>query len=224
MPNWCYNTMSLTGSKKEIKKFIKDIRSDENGYDMNKLVPLDERASKTVEMGEAVISAFSTSADGFDGYGHAIDRWGSKWGACSIETDYPLANTVRYESAWSPCTQLIINISVQYPNVIFSVVSTEEADLFACYEVIHNGNIVERGEIDPQNYDPEMQKVHDKATHEGTEEAWEEYYDALSEWNEKILDRLDTACDDITKQYEKHLAKIKRQRREGRMPDEFIPE
>lgn len=231
MPNWCFNYMTLNGSKREIRKFLKDITVAKDNYDMNKLVPLDPRSSKEItsvspDGKETVFIAFSTDTDGFDGYKEATELWGSKWGACDVQVDLhiPTSPTIRYESAWSPCTELIKNISVQYPNVVFSVVSTEESRMFAIYEIIHNGIVVDNEQIDPQQcLTPELEELYQKASSEGSEEAWEEWYEAESEWNSKIENRLTADCEAVTEEYIKHLAKSKRRIREGKEPETFIP-
>ena len=123
--------MTVKGTKRELAKFVSDItvadvkvEGDNQPrvtveYDLNKLVPLDPRASKEVKTitpdgTEKVFTAFSTESDGFDGYLDAIETWGSKWGACNVEIDDPALDgktlSMRYESAWSPCDALISKI------------------------------------------------------------------------------------------------------------------
>jgi hypothetical protein len=118
---------------------------------------------------------------------------------------------------------LIKNISVQYPNIVFSIVSTEEARLFACYEIIHNGEVVAEESINPQNYPPEMDELYKKAETSESDEIWEEWYEADSEWNNDIEDRLDTEARLVTLEYLKHVAKKKRRTKEGKETESFIP-
>jgi hypothetical protein len=217
--------MSLSGSKREIKKFIKDITVSEENYDINKLVPLDPRASeertvKNLDGTERTVTVFAEGS--FDGYLDAIETWGSKWGACDVEIDNP--ESIRFTSAWSPCTPLFLAVSKMYPNVIFSIISTEEAQFFACYEVIHNGETVWGESIDPTRYPHEVQAIADKAEEEDTAEAWEAWYEAESDWRHHIDDRLDTDCSLVTKQYIKHVAKSKRRAKQGKELDTFVPE
>jgi hypothetical protein len=154
-----------------------------------------------------------------------LEHWGSKWGACRIEVDKDIPNnpTIRYESAWSPCTPLIQKISTLYPNVIFSVVSTEESNAFAISEIIHNGEVIDEQSVDPTQYPPELQEIVEKAEKDESEEAWEAWYDAESEWNNHIWDVIHDECSLVTKDYIKHLSRSKRRIREGKETEIFIP-
>jgi hypothetical protein len=218
--------MSLSGSKREINKFIKNIKVSEENYDINKLVPLDPSSTKETTVKdpdgtERTVTVFAKE-DSHDGYLDAVETWGSKWGACDVEIDNP--QSIRFTSAWSPCTPLFIAVSKMYPNVIFSIVSTEEAQLFAHYQVIHNGETVWEESIDPTRYPPEVQAIADKAEEEDTAEAWEEWYEAESDWRNHTEDKLYDDCMLVTKQYIKHVAKSKRRAKQGKELDAFFPE
>jgi len=243
MPNWCYTNLSVSGDKRTLAKFLKDItepKTDESHhttYSLNKLVPLDPRANKTMTStqknadGEEVTTTFgvftSTDKDGFDGYAHAHAMWGTKWGACSVEIDDEtiVNNTlnIRYESAWSPADMLILNISRQYPTLIFGTYSDEESRAFVCWSVFHNGEVIEEGGRDPQKLTPELHQIWEKTQEDdASEEAWDEWYEAESEWNNYLTDE---CCDEMTTvmtEYKKHLAHIKRCEKEGRTPPTFI--
>jgi hypothetical protein len=248
MPNWCYNYMTVMGTNREIAKFVKDITVAElqpQGiyshatveYDLNKLVPLDPRASivnthtHTNAEGEDVTTTMSVFADkdrdGFDGYLDACETWGSKWGACRPEIDDPTPAgnriSIRYESAWSPADGLIQKISALYPNLIFGTSSDEESRAFICWSVFHNGQIIEAGDRDPHYLTPELRILSEKAEADGAEEnALEEWWEAHSEWNNELLDQCDTDMLTCMKDYKKHLSYVRRCEKEGRLPRTFV--
>lgn len=248
MPNWCYNYMTVMGNKREIAKFVSDITVadvQQNGiyssvtveYDLNKLVPLDPRASVTNTYthtnadGEEVTTTTSVFADktrdGFDGYMDACETWGSKWGACRPEIDdtTPVKNTisVRYESAWSPADGLIQKISALYPNLIFGVCSDEESRAFVCWSVFQNGKIIEAGERDPQHLTPELSQLCEKAeADDAPEGAMEEWWEAHNEWNNYLMEQCDDDMETVMSEYKKHLAYVRRCEKEGRTPRTFI--
>jgi len=246
MPNWCYNTMLVAGNKTELRKFLKaiknekDIKADpasalDNDYDLNKLVPLDPRSSVVIEnkhtneAGEEVkhtFSAFATKErDGFDGYANALDVWGSKWGACNVEIDdptsYPLF--IRYETAWSPASQLIIDISKQFPNLAFAVAFDEEGHQFCGWELIADGDIVERGEVNTDNMPHDLQKLYDEACDKDESELWDEYYELHNDWRNDNQDRMITDSEICLAEYMVWKRKADRQRKEGRRVESFIP-
>lgn len=241
MPNWCYNYMTVNGPKPELRRFVKAITIDkvsdpmsDETYDMNQLVPLDPRATvvRTTERvndkGETETSTYSVFADishdGFDGYGHANQLWGSKWGAVHIEIDDPDSfpkNTlsIRYESAWCPPDRLIEQISRQFPKLTFGTVSTEESDAFAVWSVIHNGEIVEQGGRDTElsSAPQEIQDMHEKLEGDSND-LWDEYYDAMNDWQNQLRDECETEMDTVVAEYANYLKYVARCKREGRTP------
>ena len=40
MPNWVRNEFTVTGDKKDIQKFLRHIKSSENAFDFNKIIPM----------------------------------------------------------------------------------------------------------------------------------------------------------------------------------------
>jgi hypothetical protein len=245
MPNWCYNYMTVKGTKRELAKFVNDItvadvkvEGDKSRvvveYDLNKLVPLDPRGSKEVKTTnadgtETVFTAFSTESDGFDGYLDACETWGSKWGACRPEIDdtTPVKNTisVRYESAWSPCDGLIAKISAMYPSLIFGVVSTEESSAFVAWSAFHNGQVIEEGGRDPQILTPELDEKCKKANdpeNPNLSEDEEDWYESFSEWEHHLVELCDDELMIVMTEYTKHLAYVRRCDKEGRTPRTFI--
>jgi hypothetical protein len=245
MPNWCYNYMTIKGTKRELAKFVNDItvadvkvEGDKSRvvveYDLNQLVPLDPRASKEVKTTtpdgvEKVFTAFSTESDGFDGYLDAVATWGSKWGACNVEIDDPTSKeknlSMRYESAWSPCDGLICKISAMYPQLMFGVVSTEESSAFVAWSVFHNGEVIEEGGRDPQMLTPELDEKCKKANdpeNPNLSEDEEDWYESFSEWEHHLVELCDDELVTVMTEYPKHLAYIKRCEKKGKMPQPFI--
>lgn len=244
MPNWCYNYMTVKGTKRELTKFIKDIEvkyteeevkiTEYKEYDLNQLVPLDPRGSKefTSSGTDGVVhthTAFTTSKDGFDGYLDAIETWGSKWGACSVDIDDPTPDgkmiSMRYESAWSPCDGLISKISAMYPSLIFGTVSTEESSAFVAWSAFHNGEVIEEGGRDPQRLTPELHEKCEKAndpTNPNSAEDEEEWYESFSEWEHHLVELCDNELMIVMTEYPKHLAYIKRCEKKGTIPKSFI--
>lgn len=236
MPNWCYTNMLVAGNKRDVKRLIKDMRGENKGeYDLNKLVPLDpranvERTSVTKDKdGNDVVTTYSVFAmpepDGFDGYSHAIERWGTKWGACSVEVDdedaYPLH--VRFESAWSPATKLIQEVSLLYPSLVFSMSYDEEGHQFCGWEIISNGQTIEEGSIDTDVMPDWLQKLYDEANEKDDSGLWDEYYEAHNDWRNENTDQMWIDAETVMNEYLVWKRKADRQRKEGRYVESFIP-
>ena len=192
MPNHVDNRLTITGDKTELIRFVSAAYEGNEDYNFNKLVPLDPRASKVVrwekEDGtEQVFGAFSSAEDGFDGYNHAIDVWGTKWGAYDIQAggawneildkeDYHDI-TFYYQSAWSPAGKLIRKISAQFPTLAFGVWYTEEGMGFCGWELYKGGQEVAENSYDMGSL-PECD-WNDDASIEKFEQAMEEFYETL---------------------------------------------
>lgn len=149
-----------------------------------------------------------------DWYEWCCSHWGTKWGDTDTDltshsfdhnnpeeeldkiSDTDTELTLYYQTAWSPATGLITRVSELYPNLIFQVVSTEESEMFAMWEVFHNGTIIgtDSGITEPPAeisdiYVSENEDTHDK------------YYEALSEWQAERNDKLEYDAEKCVEQY-----------------------
>jgi len=157
-----------------------------------------------------LMSAYGAS----DWYEWCCSHWGTKWGDTDTDlTSHPFDHsnpegqldeisdsdteiTLSYQTAWSPATGLVTHISELYPNLIFQVVSTEESEMFAVWEVVHNGTIIGEGSGDCEIpaeignlYESENEDTHDL------------YYEALSEWQNERTDKLINEAEKCVEQY-----------------------
>jgi hypothetical protein len=125
-----------------------------------------------------------------DWYDWANANWDTKWGACRVDFDEDTFDensnsiTLYWESAWSPAVGLMRNISEQFPELVFGMHFTEEADFFAGYMVFHKGEIVAEGEHEMQGQ-PEYDD-----DDENFDEKYSEWKDALTF---EIAEGMDTA-------------------------------
>jgi hypothetical protein len=192
MPNHVDNRLTITGDKAELIRFVSETYEGDETYNFNKLVPLDPRASKVVrwekEDGtEQVFGAFSTREDGFDGWAHAHEIWGSKWGAYDIQAGgawYELLEkedyhdiAFYYQSAWSPAGGLIRRISAQFPALSFGVWYTEEGMGFCGWQLYKGGEEVAENSYDMSSL-PDCD-WDDDASIEKFNQAMEEFYETL---------------------------------------------
>lgn len=221
MPNYCYTTIRITGTSSELSRLRKGARGTNPHTDdvcsLKQLVPLDERAEVVVEntndKGEKV--AYSRFAemerDGFDGYAEALDKWGSKWGDCEtyLHRTKPTRIDGYFTSAWSPCTQLLINLSKEFPTLLFAQSFTEESDAYAGWELIYNGEMVASGDVSTET-PPEI----DRLFEDGSEEASEEAYEQLYGWRDVVRDRtqefMELDADVFTKVLRREVRRAKR--------------
>ena len=235
MPNWCYQQMSVIGSKKDLVKFAKDcwlveqdevMSVDENGkevkitkvsegWSLNHLDPIPEDLLDTVagsvrdeeKTDHEAKKKSNLEKYGYqDWYHYANAVWGSKWGASEVEfqSDSPekgkvepepfgSTNQIRIyiESAWSPAIGLYQRISKKYPNLLFAVYYTEEANMFAGWEVIVNGEVLFTNSVSTDEPD-DLIALYKKANEDENSETMDDYYEAHSEWQLSIVDECET--------------------------------
>lgn len=211
MPNWCNQYGEVRGSNKELKKFIEAIRIEQTEewkaipewnrteWDMNQLFPIPTELHETVSgyVGEEKAEEHRKQQEsnlakyGYkDWYDWANANWDTKWGACRVDFDEDTFDensnsiTLYWESAWSPAVGLMRNISEQFPELVFGMHFTEEADFFAGYMVFHKGEIVAEGE-----HGMEGQPEYDDDD-ENFDEKYSEWKDALTF---EIAEGMDTA-------------------------------
>ena len=202
MPNWCNQYGEVRGSNKELKRFIEAIRIEQTEewkaipewnrteWDMNQLFPIPTELHETVSgyVGEEKAEEHRKQQESnLAKYGHkdwydwANANWDTKWGACRVDFDEDTFDensnsiTLYWESAWSPAVGLIKNISAQFPELVFGMHFTEEANFFAGYMVFHNGEVVAEGDHDMQGV-PEYSDDDDG-----------EYEVKYSDWQDSLL-------------------------------------
>jgi len=178
----------------EWKSLPEHSRSD---WSLNQLFPIPDELHETVSgfMGRdedgnpnaEQIALEKQQAKNLAKYGHkdwydwANENWDTKWGACNVEFDENSffegecsSIVLSWESAWSPAVGLIKNISAQFPQLIFGMHFTEEANFFAGFMVFHKGEIVAEGDHEMQGQ-PEY------------DDDDENYDEKFSEWNDSLV-------------------------------------
>ena len=119
MPNWCENTLTITGNEEQKKDFFSKVIkviNNEQVFDLSALFPYPEGLEQ-------------------NWYDWEINNWGTKWGNCEIfsfEED-----CVKFDSAWSPPIKWIENISNQYPELDFRLSYIEPG---MCFCGVFEGN------------------------------------------------------------------------------------
>ena len=121
MPNWCNNTLDISGDEAEIKRFKENAESyeDKQHLSLEKLYPIPEKENW---------------------YNWHVENWGTKW-----DVDGELINesseTLDYvfDSAWTPPIEAFTKISLDYPTLRFKLEFEETGMEFAGYADIEKG-------------------------------------------------------------------------------------
>jgi hypothetical protein len=104
MPNWCENKLTVSGDKKEIKKFKLLAKGKDSDLILNNFVPL----PKNIKEKEGAW------------YEWQIENWGTKWDI-NAKLTYNDENYLEYEfdSAWSPPSEWIKQVGQKYKKLDF---------------------------------------------------------------------------------------------------------
>ena len=185
MPNWCYNSLRVSGPAGEVKKFREAVTKDEGEhgprFTMEGLWPtppeLLNESSPAMYRGDAedveakaewqrhhdsLIEQYGAA----DWYEWRISNWGTKWDAADSEFSsdedhpeqhlgYPVLN-ISYSTAWSPNSGFIRWVSEVFPELHFRLLYEEAGMGFCGVLVCEAGEVLADMEEDLQWMDPDM--------------------------------------------------------------------
>lgn len=175
MPNWCDNTITISGDDESLDALWQIIKPDEDGgyANLTKAFPCPQPLKDTVsgfipegspdhEPWKAQQAANLAKYGHTDWYEWCIANWGTKWSpefSFSDPSEDDL--TLWGDSAWSPPVELLKNISEQFPTLTFRIRYHEAGCDFVGAAVVANGVVVESsgsistGADDEEDYDSE---------------------------------------------------------------------
>lgn len=109
MPNWCENSLSVIGSKKEINRFYKKgTKLDEDGTESWSLKP------------------YYPYPDGEWDYDWCVDNWGTKWDIIKPHVFFEENKiSICFLSAWAPPVKWLKKIQSDYPDLSFKLLYLE---------------------------------------------------------------------------------------------------
>lgn len=130
MPNWCRNTLAITGPKDILTDFRRKARNIYIGYQgnekgffcINNFIPMPEELKGTRVSFEDINSQLEMS-ESLNWYVWRLKNWGTKWEVDSDsdceETDNKLI--YKFESAWAAPGMAILKISSAYPDLVYEL-------------------------------------------------------------------------------------------------------
>jgi hypothetical protein len=176
MPNWCENTLKVSGNKTDIQKFkeltlVKQEIGSELYFTMNVLYPtppeLLEQTSPVMWRGEETdtegklefekyVSELQKKYGYTDWYNWRVDKWGTKWDVADtyILDDEDEFISVQYNTAWSPNIEWVRYVAKQFPELTFTL-SFEEPGCSFCgvYEVTGEDEDLCEGDLEYRDED-----------------------------------------------------------------------
>ena len=158
MPNWCDNTISISGnadSIKKLKEFVGRPITDEDGKQIENVIYSLANIKPSTPDSESLLGKDFESKGHEDWYHNNINSWGTKWDVCGnvYMSDYKEGDEsigYSFDSAWSPPTLTTQTLSEIFPELSIEHKYYESGCDFWGIETYKAGEMVseEGGELD----------------------------------------------------------------------------
>lgn len=183
MPNWCDNTVSITGTEEVIKRLEEFVGRPLDSHDEKVDEPIFALANikpSTPDL-DPKYAMFPTKGED-DWWSNNVNSWGTKWDVFG-EGVYKSRDegkvSYSFQSAWSPPTPVIERLSEIFPEVRIEFSYYETGMDFWGIEIYENGELVseESGELS-----------HKALTEKLKMDCWqcEEYGDSPDDWDDYL--------------------------------------
>ncbi len=134
MPNWCSNTIEISGDAEDIKKLLQNAKGEKSDFSLDQLVPIPKE-----------------EADNW--YSWNVANWGTKWDLSDVVVEVNDDNViVNCQTAWGPPLEGLAKISKDYPNLNFEIVYEESGMDFCGKSYFVNGE----GEHDERTWNEQF--------------------------------------------------------------------
>ena len=153
MPNLCLNTLTIVGEKESIEAFYNAVAKDKKSDKINILetlypVPAElEGKEKQWSKDKTFEQILDQQTENFTNqYDWCCAKWGSKWGDYDHnDVNYDVGDNKLYFSfttAWCPATEGFVEVSKQFPDLIFMMTYEESGCQFCGVVAIQDGKII----------------------------------------------------------------------------------
>ena len=136
MPNWTANNVLFVGKKKQLKTLKTMLKSNENDFDFNNIIPMPKNIFRG-NLGREEEEKYGKN----NWYDWSIENWGTKWN--SVGTRVELKDGSLYytfDTAWD-CPREIVNALMRMKKTILK-------DIKISWECIHEDGYEEETIID----------------------------------------------------------------------------
>jgi len=117
MPNWTSNSVLFVGKEKQLKTLQTMLKSKDNEFDFNNIIPMPKELEETVSGSESAKPDWQKERSqelkakyGFDNwYDWTCSNWGTKWNAIDTEAEQRDGTLMyRFNTAWDCPRQIVV--------------------------------------------------------------------------------------------------------------------
>lgn len=176
MPNWCSNTLTITGEQKMLDEVRKFLEVKEGRYAspfcFDRIIPYPE-PFRTMD---AEYAEGKLERDGFNmgGYDWRVANWGTKWDV-GDDVDIDSGNgclSYSFNTAWSPPTPVIERLAAMFPGLDLALHFEEQGACFAGDRKYSDGVLTDEADYEPDedDYDDQEEYLEDEGADNDAQE------------------------------------------------------
>lgn len=159
MPNWCENTVTITGSKEDIDNVIEFLKDAESEFSFDRIMPYPEPFWSMDDKARAGKFEPFDVDDGYNsgGYEWCSFNWGSKWPAYEVSRCRLSANEIQYsfDTPWAPPIGVLDELASKMPRLAIEAYYREPGMMFEGERKYANGELETSMERELQSEDCE---------------------------------------------------------------------
>lgn len=157
MPNWCFNSLQVTGSKEDLEKLREDVKGGGCPISFEKILPTptteEELDEQTKDSEHRRIMEMATGVKTVDWYSWRVTNWGTKWDITSCDEDFSDEWwTLSFDTAWSPPVMALRHMLAGRP-LDATLEYHESGNWFAGYVKWEQGVVVEAKSGEPGDFE-----------------------------------------------------------------------
>lgn len=124
MPNWCYTTITITGEKADIRRFL-DKHTPDGNFDFRTVIPEPETEEECPEIYNLNIRdrpiERRKGKEWFNWYDWNQTEWGCKWNSSCTYVEWESDDTclMEYQTPWGSAEGIEDEIEEMYPELTF---------------------------------------------------------------------------------------------------------
>lgn len=117
MPNHITNIITIKGTKENVDKVLKFVKSEDRDFDFEKIKPSPK------EMLRGALSQEDREKYPLNWYDWNLENWGTKWNAYDVKID---DNKIYFDTAWSTPEPIILKMQEMFQEVDIECIFADE--------------------------------------------------------------------------------------------------